>query len=419
MLHHIFRNLWNSRKRNVWILLELIVIAIVCWMVIDPLFVIFYNKSIPDGYEADGLYRLQLSVVPSDEEIRPEDFRKLMERLRSHEQIESATYVVNNHYPCSRGNSFNNLTLDTMSVRVAFMDFVPHTDFFQTWRIRSVKDGTWESLENAEYTVNSILMTSDAAACLSPDKDLTGGVVYARDSVPLKVTALIQPVKMKSCMQPYYLRLNARTDGIPSWAYEGGLTVFARTKPGVAETRFIEDFIPWMEEYLAVGRLFISKIEPFSKVREQSDLKEGATSEIRIKYALCYFFLVNLFLGVSGTFWLSTRTRREEMGVRLSYGASPGHIRLLLLGEAGMLTTIAVLIGCLVYFQWVLKDGFYVLSGMTPGDNMRYITNHFTVHFLIVSLIVYLIMMRVTWFGVWIPAYNISKISPVEALKDE
>lgn len=38
MLHHIFRNLWNSRKRNVWILLELIVIAIVCWMVIDPLY---------------------------------------------------------------------------------------------------------------------------------------------------------------------------------------------------------------------------------------------------------------------------------------------------------------------------------------------------------------------------------------------
>ena len=30
MWHHIFRNLWNSRKRNVWILLELIVIAIVC-----------------------------------------------------------------------------------------------------------------------------------------------------------------------------------------------------------------------------------------------------------------------------------------------------------------------------------------------------------------------------------------------------
>ena len=100
MWHHIFRNLWNSRKRNVWILLELIVIAIVCWMVIDPLFVIFYNKSIPDGYEADGLYRLQLSVVPSDEEIRPEDFRKLMERLRSHEQIESATYVVNNEWSC-------------------------------------------------------------------------------------------------------------------------------------------------------------------------------------------------------------------------------------------------------------------------------------------------------------------------------
>jgi len=107
------------------------------------------------------------------------------------------------------------------------------------------------------------------------------------------------------------------------------------------------------------------------------------------------------------------------MGVRLSYGASPRRIRLLLLGEAGVLTTIAVLIGCLFYFQWVLKDGFYVLSSMAPSDNMRYITNHFAIHFLIVSVIVYLVMMAVTWIGVWIPAYNISKISPVEALKDE
>ena len=68
MLRHIFRNLWNTRKRNGWIMLELIVIAVVCWMVVDPLFVIYYNRSIPDGYESEGLYRLQLSTVPSKEQ---------------------------------------------------------------------------------------------------------------------------------------------------------------------------------------------------------------------------------------------------------------------------------------------------------------------------------------------------------------
>ena len=95
MLRHIFRNLWNTRKRNGWIMLELIVIAVVCWMVVDPLFVIYYNRSIPDGYESEGLYRLQLSTVPSKEQGKQADFFQLLERLRSHAQIESATYLVN------------------------------------------------------------------------------------------------------------------------------------------------------------------------------------------------------------------------------------------------------------------------------------------------------------------------------------
>ena len=149
-----------------------------------------------------------------------------------------------------------------------------------------------------------------------------------------------------------------------------------------------------------MGRFFVSKIEPFHKVSEQSDLKEGATSEIRIKKALCYFFLVNLFLGISGTFWLSTRTRREEMGVRLSYGASAWKIRLMLLSEASVLTTFSVIMGCLIYFQWIVREGFYVLAGMAPSDDSRYITHQFWTHFLVVSGIVYVIMLVVTWIGV-------------------
>lgn len=419
MLRHIFINLWNTRKRNIWIMFELVVIAIVCWMVVDPLFVIFYNKSIPDGFEADGLYRLQLSKVPNAKTGTSEDFYQLMQRIRGYEQIESATYVLNGQYPCAPGNSFNKLTKDTVSVGVAFMTFLPKSDFFKTWRMRSAKDGTWETLEKLEYPHKSIVMTSDAAQRISPNQDLCGDVVYGKDSLPIKVIALIQPVKMKSSKLPYYLRLTAWTDTLPSWAFNDGITIFARTKPGVSETRFIESFIPWMEEHLTVEPFFISKIEPFHKVSEMSDLKEGATSETRIKYALCYFFLFNLFLGISGTFWLNARTRREEIGVRLSYGSSRWKIHLMLLGEATVMVSISVFIGCFVYFQWILQEGFYVMGSMVPGDDSRYITNQFMAHFLVVSAIVYTIMLAVTWIAVWIPAHTISKISPVIALKDE
>ena len=51
MFGQIIRYLWNCRRHNLWIMIELIVITIVSWMVIDPLFVLNYNRGIPDGYE--------------------------------------------------------------------------------------------------------------------------------------------------------------------------------------------------------------------------------------------------------------------------------------------------------------------------------------------------------------------------------
>ena len=91
----------------------------------------------------------------------------------------------------------------------------------------------------------------------------------------------------------------------------------------------------------------------------------------------------------------------------------------MLVSEAFVMTTVAVVVGCFLYFQWVYYEGFYVLNDRVPGNDSLYLTNHFLAHFCIVSLIVYVVMLAVTWFGVYIPARSISRISPVEALRDE
>lgn len=149
------------------------------------------------------------------------------------------------------------------------------------------------------------------------------------------------------------------------------------------------------------------------------------TNEVRSKYILTAFFLFNLLLAVSGTFWMNTRTRREEIGIRLSYGASPVKIQLMLLVEGSLLTTLAVLLGCFIYFQWGYAEGLYSLGELFDWDKTiatdadLYLVNRFGLHFCIVSLIIYVIMLLVTWLGVYLPARNISRISPVEALRDE
>lgn len=423
MLHQIIKLLWNSRRHNLWIMLELIVIAIVSWAVIDPLFVLNYNQSIPDGFEPDGLYRLELVRNRVDTVSDPaKDYARIMMGLRNHKDIESATCMGSGVYPSSPGNNMNDVFKDSAKVRMTFIPFFSGSGFFQTWRFRSAKDGTWQSLEKLDIPQGCVILTEDAVALLNGGKDLTGQNIYnAYDSSEIRVAGVMQSIKMRNGMQPYLTRFISygNESQMPQWAYDYGVPIFFRTKADVSEGRFIEGFMPWVDDNLSSGSFVFSKLTPFREVQRENDLQKGVTNEVRMKYTLAYFFMINLLLAVSGTFWLHTRSRREEIGIRLSYGASSGGICRMLIGEAFVMTTVAVIIGCFLNLQWAYYEGFYVLNDGVPGNQSLYLTNHFFAHFCIVSLIVYAVMLFVTWLGVYIPARSISRISPVEALRDE
>lgn len=427
MLRQIIKLLWNNRRRNLWIMLEMVVITIVSWIVIDPIFVLNYNRSIPDGYDADGLYRLQVMRNSEDTISNPVDsYEQVMAKLRNHPYIDAATCVLRGAYPSSPGNNSHYIMLDTTKIRTTYIPFFRNSGFFRTWHFRSSVDGTWETLENMEIPDNGIILSEDAATLLPGGRNVVGKTVSEPygDSLTYRVTALMQPVKMRNGMQPYAVRLMPWVGEVPEWAYNS-MRIFIRAKEGISEERFMEEFLKWSGENLMSGLLVFQDFVPFHQIQEMNDLEEGVTNEVRTKYILAYFFMFNLLLAVSGTFWMNTRTRREEMGIRLSYGASPGRIRFMLVGEGLVLTTIAVLIGCFVYFQWAHIEGLYTFGELfswdktIASDGSLYLPNHFWVHFAVVSLLVYVVMLLVTWFGVYLPARSISRISPVNALRDE
>lgn len=426
MLGQIIRHLWNNRRHNLWIIMELIVIAIVSWIVIDPLFVWNYNRSIPDGYEADGLYRLQLMRNPEDTVSNPaDDYRQIMRKIRALPSVEAAACVLGGAYPSSSGMNANKIAMDTTVITTTFIPFFRDDDFFRTWRFRSASDGTWETLENLEVPDDGIILSEDAAASLG-GKDVVGKTVREcyGDSTSYRVVALMQPFKMRNGMPPCAVRLLPFVGEIPEWGFNG-MRIFVRAKEGISGARFQEEFLQWADANLMQGSLVFQDFLPFHEIQMASDLEKGVTNEVRSKYILALFFLFNLLLAVSGTFWMNTCARHEEIGIRLSYGASPVGIRLMLLGEGMVLTTVAVLVGCFIYFHWAYMEGLYAYGDLFSfeqtmvGPSDSYLPGHFGLHFVAVSLLVYGLMALVTCLGVYVPARRISTISPVEALKDE
>ena len=162
----------------------------------------------------------------------------------------------------------------------------------------------------------------------------------------MPVVGTIGAMKMYSEWRPvpvaFMPMLTIDTSYIPESAH-----ILVRLKEGVSMERFLHDFRPWMVKEMRRGNLFARSVRSYEQIITESEAS-NSTPIYRRNLAMAAFFLVNLCLGVIGTFWLQTRTRREEVGVMLSFGATRSDIVRLLMGEGTVLTVVASLTGFLL-----------------------------------------------------------------------
>ena len=250
-----------------------------------------------------------------------------------------------------------------------------------------------------------------------PGLEFTGKKLYSGssdDTISYRIVGVVDNIRYRSFEQPRPVFFKIKDDDDDDVDLSDSKIVF-RLQEAISESRFLHEFRPFMTTRLKAGNLFVRSVVSYNDHIKDMEYGYGVTNTYRMNTVLCLFFLINLVLGVTGTFWLQTRSRCEEVGVMLSYGANPSHIVRMLLGEGAVLATIAVIIGCFIYLQYGLSEGLYAM-GEPYGD---YWINNFTSHFLVVSVIVYCIIVAVVLLGVYIPARKISRILPSEALRDE
>lgn len=112
-------------------------------------------------------------------------------------------------------------------------------------------------------------------------------------------------------------QLNVRSKEV----WNGG-SFLIRLQPDVSEQRFLHDFRTWAYSNLKAGNLYIREVSTYKEQLDYLEYGSGVTNKYRMNIILAVFFLINLALGVTGAFWLQTRSRREEVGIMLSYGAA-------------------------------------------------------------------------------------------------
>lgn len=427
----ILKNLWSRRRRNGWLLAELILVAILSWYIFDPVMVVTYERHLPLGYDADRLCMVSVTMFPqeasgyepqaADSASLVQAYLNLVDRVRRHPDVEQATPVLSFVYPGAMGIGTSSFIAegDSVAHTALFIEFLPHTHFFETYGFQSGKGSMsaaqLSDLDNGYYYI----MTEDLLEGMFRThtyRNQRCWKVTGTDTCYTAVKGTVKVCKYLSDKRPVPIvfmplqnpDIRSRLDN---------MRIVVRLKEGVRMGRFLHDFRPWMLRQLRIGNLYARELQSYDEINAAREFSDS-TVLYRRSLSIALFFLVNLCLGVIGTFWMQTRTRREEVGVMLSYGATPHRIRLLLLGEGTALTTLATFIGCFIYLQYAFSEGLNTGSSLMEAVTPSWVDN-FGLHFFFVSLMVYVILLLVVWIGIYIPARRISSISPTEALRDE
>lgn len=364
MLRMIFIQLWNERKTNMLIYLELVIVSVFLWYAADALFVNYKSYSRPVGFDISHVYYVELATVPqgsadydttaAHNRFGAADFLTLRDRLAHHPKVEDVCFTSNIHFHYRFNNRFASFKQDSL-VRNGYVRFVDPS-YFRVFRVKTADGGPSEKLEQA-LREKQVVVTATVAddffgnASKAQNQEIQVTDQGDRDSVFYRIGAVSEPQRYSEFHEysyAYYKPVGTDEDFHNSSVQAvNGMRLFIRVKPDADNSRFAAGFTREMSQQLRLGNIYLKEIIPMSYYRDE--MLRSWTDDIRVYFSGIIFFLLNVFLGIIGTFWLRTQQRSAEIGLRMAMGASRRGIFRHLLAEGFVLLGVAFIPAAIVF----------------------------------------------------------------------
>ena len=437
MIRHIFKIIWNEKKINILLVVEYILIFCILWFVGEYMYTFTVQRMEPNPRNIDHTYRIFMErfdpIEGSPTKYTKDDYHTFAstvdQRLRRYPGIESvgfshhvAPYMIDqNTFPyLDLSDSLNHfLMVDNPRV---------NEGFFEVFKIPVHGNiGDWTGTP-----------TDSRVVIVSPD---------AEGLLGRKPVADIRAVQRQSNQRVYnVVGYTPRLKMTESKGYQAFLMqpmpfrdvtlnnceISIRVRPS-ADRNFVEKFMREMSDQLQIGEYYLANVVSYKDIRKNFNKMHGITETINARLAVIIFLLLNIFLGILGSFWFRTQSRRSEIGLRIAMGSSKGKVRRWMIGEAMLLLAIASVVatvGCYYLQQTELpqligaETRIRMIYGYVenPDGNGYTITKkamglvkqdyiNFAISFLLLALI--------TFIAVWYPAKKASDTQPAETLHED
>jgi putative ABC transport system permease protein len=415
MTRHLLRLIWNRKRQNFLLTLEIFFSFIALFGVV--LFTVHFanNSRQPLGFDIDRVWSITVDRKENDEDPAVKSrhratFRQLLLALREMPQVEVAAASFTSPYAnWSWGGGMRLRGGHKFDHGVNSI-----TDDFPVLFQMPLVAGRWFTREDDAATWTPVLVNVRMAREIFGDDNPVGKVIPEErdpnDPPPdptekpevRRVVGVFEDFRKNGELatpENFMFQRARLDDGIPKASLPGRLLV--RLAPGT----------PAVFEETLVKRLMADAPDWSFEVQRADVMREGMLRQYTMPLiavgTVAGFLLLMVALGLTGVVWQSVTQRIREFGLRRAKGATAVNIQRQVLVEMVIMTSLALLVGVIVLAQLPLLP--------LPSELQEIPAGVFTVSLLVSGAAIYLLTLLCGWY----PSRLATKVQPAEALHYE
>jgi putative ABC transport system permease protein len=400
MIRHLLKLVWNRKRSNALMILEICVSFLVVFAVVTAGLFLLDNYRLPLGYEWKNAWNVNIGlghnelISGDDAAAQQAAYRRLLPEVRSLAPVEAAggSWVV----PFDQGGissiyGFNGRKVE-MDADVAGVGFDKAMGL-------DLVAGRWFEEADAEQAWEPVVINQALAREVFGAENAVGktfGDPRPKER-PLRVVGVISEFRKAGELMPkgnFLFRFASldHPDGGPL------RNLIIRVRPGTPPG-FEEELVKRMQR---VAPDWSFEVRPMPQIRTTAF--RFFLTPLIVAGTLAFFLLLMVGLGLIGVLWQNLLQRTREIGLRRAAGASRASVHRQVLLEQFVLTSLGVLIGTLVVIQVPVLNLIGALSHRV-----------FTAGLIVALTAMYLLSLLCTLY----PSSLAARVRPAEALRYE
>jgi len=391
MVLHLFKLIWNRKKQNFLLMLEIFVSFLVLFAIFTLSVFYFNNYRRPAGFEYSNVWAVNYGLpqgIKSGDSVR-----MLMSSLKnsivSLPEVEDMSFTaVNIPYSASSHNTSVSYNGKSLMSDIYMAD----REYARVLKL-SMQSGGWPSAAGNSTGGGRIVLNNTIKEKLFGNERVIGKKIKI-DKEDMEIAGVVNDIKSKGDYQEAGNGIYMIPDSIDH-RDQNIMLIKVKQGTGAAFEARLYKLVSDFSESTSV------EIEHLSKKR---DAKNNLTLiPMFILLVVAAFLIINVALGLFGVLWYTINRRKAEIGLRRAIGASGNAVSRQVAGEAVMLATVSVLAGSFFALQFPLLNVFDLAS------------NVYLAAMLLSVIFIYILVILCTVY----PAKQAAAIYPALALHEE